>query len=148
MSLCPSSYSEVFKGIYFDLLLEWTTVTNWVNVFELANGGPKLYIHQSKLFNLCSSVSGNGNHCFNFNYQNNQKYHIVIKQYPKEVTPTCISYMYEIEIDGKLEYSVENMKPQEFENVKLYTSNPSHIPFTSDIGLLENLQVEQGKFNK
>ena len=56
--------------------------------------------------------------------------------------------MFEIEIDGKQEYSVENMKPQEFENVKLYTSNPSHIPFTSDIGLLENLQVEQGKVNK
>ena len=55
--------------------------------------------------------------------------------------------MYEIEIDGKQEYSVENMKPQEFENVKLYTSNPWYIPFTSDIGLLENLQVEQGKVN-
>ena len=52
--------------------------------------------------------------------------------------------MYQIEIDGKQEYSVVNSQPQEFQNVKLYTSSPSYIPFTSDIGVLQNLEVEQG----
>ena len=52
--------------------------------------------------------------------------------------------MYQIEIDGKQEYSVVNSQPQEFQNVKLYTSSPSYIPFTSNIGVLQNLEVEQG----
>ena len=135
-----SKYSNLLN-----LLSEWTTVTTWVNVFAFKNNdGPRLYIHKDKLLHFCSSVSGNSNLCFNFEYQNNQKYHIVIKQYPKQISQTCTSYIYEIEIDGKQEYSIENTKPQEFENVKLYASHPSHIPFTSEIGLLQNLQIEQG----
>ena len=94
------------------------------------------------MLHFCSSVGGNSNLCFNFKYQNNQKYHIVIKQYPKQISQTCTSYMYEIVIDGKQEYSIENTKPQEFENGILYASHPSHLPFTSDIGLLQNLQIE------
>ena len=54
--------------------------------------------------------------------------------------------MYQTEIDGKQKHSVVNNNPQEFENVKLYTSNTWNIPFTSDIGLLQNFQVEQGDF--
>ena len=96
------------------------------------------------MLHFCSSVGGNSNLCFNFKYQNNQKYHIVIKQYPKQISQTCTSYIYEIVIDGKQEYSIENTKPQEFENGILYASHPSHLPFTSDIGLLQNLQIEQG----
>ena len=102
---------------------------------------PSLHLHEKGYFRFCSPHS-----CFNdFHYEINQKYHIVIKNYPQNSNDSCnISYKYQIEIDGDQKHSVVHSKLQEFENVKLYTSNPWHIPFTSDIGSLQNLQVERG----
>ena len=51
--------------------------------------------------------------------------------------------MYQVMINGKTEYSAENTDPKDFENVKVYVSDPWYAPFTSEYGYLENFKYSR-----
>ena len=46
-------------------------------------------------------------------------------------------------VDGNTIYSGENTDPKDFENVKVYVSDPWYASFTSEYGLLENFKYYQ-----
>ena len=46
-----------------------------------------------------------------------------------------------VEKDGESIFDSENIKPQSFDNVWFYTSNPWDDALTSDFGKVENLMI-------
>ena len=52
----------------------------------------------------------------------------------------CINNFITDVTDGE-SYKIENEKPKNFENVKLYASDPWYAPFSSDIGMIQNVKI-------
>merc|ERR1711993_183386 len=75
---------------------------------------------------------------FKFNFDMYKKYHLKIEQFQKDG-----KIMYQVMINGKTEYSAENTDPKDFENVKVFASDPWHDAFTSEYGILENFKYSQ-----
>ena len=100
---------------------------------------PEIYLRpNSKFVDVRSAVNGDYNHLFSFEYILNQKYHIVVKQYKD----TGNKYIYEIEVNGSTDHSVENQQAQQFSNVKFYAcSSWEDGCFTNDFGLFENFEL-------
>ena len=119
------------------------------NVFHFTIGGrnhqygdriPAFFIKRNKKFGIRSAVNEDKNYRQDFDFNMNQQYHIVIRQYYKQYG----IYVYQIEIDGQIKHSVDNNNAQVFENVIFYGSDPWRTSFTSEFGLLRNLKVQQG----
>ena len=70
--------------------------------------------------------------------ERHKKYHLKIEQFQKDG-----KIMYQVMINGKTEYSAENTDPKDFENVKVFASDPWHDAFTSEYGILENFKYSR-----
>ena len=97
---------------------------------------PAVWVHKDKKFLIDSAVNGKKNHGKFINYQLNQEYHIEIKQ-EENANGEII---YRIVVDGTTVHEVVNTRPQRFEKVILYTSNPWSRSFAS-FGELKNLNI-------
>ena len=152
ISLKQGQLVHVFKKwgpeykIEFDITVK-KVPSNWTNIVQFTIGGkqgqygdriPGVYLVPSnRRVLVCSGVNGLINHQFSFEYSLNQLVHIVVKQF-KDAGE---KYKYEIEVDGSIVHSVENMLVQQFTDVKFYACAPfDDACFTNDIGLFENFQ--------
>ena len=97
---------------------------------------PAVWVKKDKKILIDSAVNGKKNHGKFINYQLNQEYHIEIKQ--EENSNREI--IYRIVVDGTTVHEVVNTRPQRFEKVILYTSNPWSMSFAS-FGELKNLNI-------
>ena len=132
-----------------DVTVDQNSPHLWTNVYHLTKGGsiseygdriPALFANRNGYFAISSSVNGNSNHWYIVNYEVGQKYNIIIQQYQNENGKV----MYEIIIDGLLMYSIENQQPKDFDNVKVYVSDPWTYPFN---GWIENFEVSNNPSN-
>ena len=123
----------------------------WTNVFHFTKGGnqekqgdeiPALWISKDGFFRIDSTVSNKPNRQdINKNFQLGKQYQIAIKQSESGGSPEDGKYIYEIFLDNVLKYSIENTVPENFHNVKLYTSDPWSESFDSDIGSICNFNI-------
>ena len=97
---------------------------------------PAVWVNSGKYFLIDSAVNGKINSGKTINYQLNQEYHIEIKQ-EENANGEII---YRIVVDGTTVHEVVNTRPQRFEKVILYTSNPWSMSFAS-FGELKNLNI-------
>ena len=121
------------------------TDNNLANVFHFTQNSdnsaygdriPALWIYKSGYFKICSAVNGKRNYCIWSKFDLDEKYHFLIQQYVMNG-----KIMYKIEKNGQSIASFENKMAQDFNNVKVYISDPWYKPFTSDYGLLENFKI-------
>ena len=91
-----------------------------------------------KTIHIVSSVSGNANYSKDYKFSLGKQYDITIQQSKQNG-----KYWYEIWINGHLKFKVQNTKPRSFSNVKEYISDPWHPHFSSDLGTVSNLEIEQ-----
>ena len=127
------------------ILVSTIPSTTWTNVFHFtkkdnkANYGdrlPAVWIHKSGFFHICSAVSGNKNFCKNKPFQRNRLYSIRIQQ--------AKNGDYSINVDGIELYKGKNTTPKDFNNVKVYTSDPWYEPFTTKYGILKDFRFWRG----
>ena len=85
---------------------------------------------------ITTSQNGNGDYWFNYAFVDGQKYHFVIEQTLEDGI-----VMYRIIVDGEVVHSKQNNKPQSFNNVMAYVSDPWTPTFD---GCLENLKLTPG----
>ena len=114
----------------------------WQSVIHLTTGNyvdgygdriPAVYIKDNNMLEITSAVNGEGNYVYNGNPPPvNIWMKISIRQ-----KQTNAKYMYEIWIDDTLVKSVENKKPSDFKNVKVYAANP----FPSLHGMIRKLTI-------
>ena len=99
---------------------------------------PGLFIFQGG-FSICSAVNGNWNNCANdlIEIESGKHYQITIKQFKDSE-----AYWYEIIINGESKLLIENKQPQHFSSVKLYTSDPWHDSFSTDMGKICNFMIQ------
>ena len=140
---------SVIYSVEFDI-----TVTNpgfgWTNVFHFtANGDqanygdriPALFINSDGYFHICSAVNDIVSYCESTAFELGKQYQITIRQFKSGGT-----YWYEIIIDGESKIKIENTQPQSFSSVKLYTSNPWYNHFSSDLGSICNVKIQQDEY--
>ena len=139
-----------FYRVEFDITVN-AFPNKWFNVFHftiqknIGNYGdraPAFWISKDDNgghFNVVSAVSGDNGHAFNYQIELEKKYHFVIRQFEDHNEKVT----YEIEIDNEVKHSVPNDQAWDFTNVILYVSDPWHDPFSSDYGILENLNLWQ-----
>ena len=103
---------------------------------------PGLWINKDGhfYFHLTRSDNTDDNYHTNIDFVLGKTYHVTIQQ-SKEGN----KYWYEIVIDGVSILKRENKQPKRFSNVKMYASDPWHAPFTSDLGSISHIKVEQGE---
>ena len=77
-----------------------------------------------------------------FNFDFGKKYHIKIQQFKDNQDEDTIL---KIEVNGKIKFLGKNTAPSEFNDVKVYVSDPWLYPFKSEYGKLENLKYTTGK---
>ena len=87
---------------------------------------------------ICSAINGDKNFCKGFKYELDTKYHLKIQQFRQNEKT-----IYNIIMNDNIIYSGENKQPKDFDNVKVYVSDKWYDPFTSEFGLLENLQYDK-----
>ena len=73
---------------------------------------------------------------YDFDYVLNKNYQIIISQFKKGE-----DFIFEIVIVGNKKVEFYNNFIRGFENVRLYTSDLVHAPFTSDIGVLKSFKA-------
>ena len=136
---------EAFQNHYY-----YSTVKN---VLHLSIGGsygfygdriPAIFTNQlsssEQVMEFRSSVSGNNDHGFDFSYQLNTPYHIVISQLKNDDIVT-----YSIQINNVKVHSTVNTDVEVFPAVNLYLSNPWLSTF-GGFGSVKNLWVASGNF--
>ena len=97
---------------------------------------PAVFIHKEGYARICSAVNDEKNFCKDLNFELGKKYQATIQQLKKDG-----KYWYEIIVDGKSEFKIENKNPKSFENCKLYLSDPWHATFSSDLGMINDLKI-------
>ena len=120
----------------------------WANIFHFTinknigtNGDriPLVLVNKDKYFYISTDLNGKVDKgTFKFNFDMYKKYHLKIEQFQKDG-----KIMYQVMINGKTEYSAENTDPKDFENVKVFASDPWHDAFTSEYGKLENFKYSR-----
>ena len=135
--------------VEFDIIVTGF-VPGWTNVFHFTAEGnydnygdriPALYIdniNNQGYFHICSAINGNPNYWKNFDFDLGKQYQITIKQFIENGI-----YWYEVIIDGESILKIENTQPQSFSSVKLYTSDPWYNSFSSDLGSICNIRIQQ-----
>ena len=143
-----STWGPSYK-VSFSLKINKWPRNRWTNVIHVTNGGncckmgerfPAVFIKNwlwMKQIYICSSVNGYGNFYRIINATLGKQYDITIQQSKKGG-----KYWYQILIPGIRTRRFRNSRPKKFTNVKLYTSDPWYSPFTSDLGTVSNLKIE------
>ena len=75
--------------------------------------------------------------CKKFNVSLEKKYDVTIQQ-----SKQSGHYWYQLFVSGERNRSFVNYRPKKFNNVKCYTSDPWFPSFTSDLGTVSNLKIE------
>ena len=91
--------------------------------------GSTPYIH------VCTAISGNGNTCKDINIGTNKWIKIKLFQ----TRQLDGRYLFQCDMDGVIVWSTINNQAKEFENIKMFASNPWHTPFVN--GVLRNLEI-------
>lgn len=120
----------------------WTNVFHFTKGENLANYGdriPSVWINKgAEHFYIASAVSGNKDYKKTFDFDVGKKYHLKIQQ-----IQSGNKIIYEVLVDGNTIHSGENTNPKDFENVKVYVSDPWHDAFTLEYGVLENFKYSR-----
>ena len=140
-------------------------IAYWTNVFHFTQNGnqyaygdriPAIFIksinQQNGYFYICSGVNGNKNYCKDFKFDLSTKYRLLIEQFEEggkilfkiEVTALLINYdisSTRITTKTSMFHEVENKNAQDFNNVKVYVSNPWFSAFNHSYGLLDKLKI-------
>ena len=130
------------------------TITNlgsgWTSIFHFSANGdarrygdriPAIFINSHGYFHICSAINGNANYCKNIDFKLGKKYQMTITQFKASG-----KYWYEIIIDGESKFKIENGIPwrwSSFSSVKLYASDPWYNSFSSDLGSICNVKIQQ-----
>ena len=133
-------WGNTFK-VEFDITAN-KAKTGYTNILHLTAGEnwnriPAVFI--SQVFVIITSLDGNVNHWVNVPFVDGQKYHFVIEQTLEDGI-----VMYRIIVDGEVVHSKQNNKPQSFNNVMAYVSDPWTPTFD---GCLENFKLTPGNGN-
>ena len=147
--------------VSFSLKIKKLPRNKWTNIIHITKGGnsrsygdriPAVWIfrwRQRLRIYICSaitfryrrgwkvSIRNNKNFCRHVKVSLGKKYDVTIQQSKKSGR-----YWYQLFISGKRTRSFVNWKPRKFTNVKCYTSDPWYPPFTSDLGNVSNLKIE------
>ena len=144
-----------FYNVEADITVNKMPSIEWTNVFHFSQNGnidvygdriPAVFIHKAGYFHICSGVNGNKDFSKDVPFVLGKKYNLEIQQKKengKKIHGIQIENdktIYEIKINGKIILSTENKKPRDFDNVKVYVSDPWHNAFTANIGILSNFQ--------
>ncbi|XP_065677371.1 uncharacterized protein LOC136092755 [Hydra vulgaris] len=127
----PTLYSQGLKNVIH--------LTVGSDVGQYGERSPAVFFHQdgSGKLTIASAVNGNAN--YNFNSEPltpNRWLNIRISQVRRNGV-----YTFMVKINGKIIHSIENNKPQSFENVKVYTSDPW---YDAQDGTIKDLRVVNG----
>ena len=106
------------------------------NIGKYGDRIPAVFIHRNGYFLVCSAFNDHNNFCKDYKFELGKKYHAIIQQFKKDG-----KYWYEIIADGESKFKAENEKPTNFDNVKLYGSDPWHPPFSSDFGRIYDVKI-------
>ena len=141
------NWGDIYS-IEFDIVVTKLN-DDWMNVFHFTgtnkNYGdhgdrvPALFINKAGYFHFVTSLNDNANYDKSFHSELGRTYHVTIQQ-SKEGN----KYWYEIVLDSGSILREQNMNPQTYSTVKLYTSDPWHDPFSSDFGNVCNVKIQQG----
>ena len=126
----------------------------WINVFHFtaddnkAKYGdriPVIFIKrktgsEAGYFYIGSDISGKNSMAKYYDYELGKKYQITIKQFKDSGN----KYWYEIIINAQSIFKIENTAPESFPNVKVYASDPWYNSFSSNLGSVCNLKIQQG----
>ena len=126
----------------------------WINVFHITAGNadnsnygdriPAMFIKkysnsEAGYFHIASSINGNKDVDWEYEYELGKRYKITIKQFKDK----NYKYWYEIVIDGESKFKIENTVPESFSNVKLYASDPWYSAFSSARGSICNFKIQR-----
>ena len=81
-------------------------------------------------------ISNTNLKAFSFTIEQGKMYQMTIRHFKE-----CEKYWYEILVDGNSMFKMESAAPEIFSNVKFYASDPSHEPFSSDVGSICNVKI-------
>ena len=126
----------------------------WINVFHFTADSnkakygdriPALFIKrktssEAGYFYIGSDISGEKSMAKYYDYELGKKYQITIKQFKDSGN----KYWYEIIINAQSIFKIENTAPESFPNVKVYASDPWYNSFSSNLGSVCNLKIQQG----
>ena len=137
LSYLSKEFEVVFEFYVNRLLSNWTSLLHMTiggNRFEIGNRIPAIFMLDSQLY-VAMALNGSGDTgYFGNNISTNQWYGLSISQRKNSEG----DYMFEVMLDGSIVYSVVNQATQEFENVKIYVSDPWYTAFE---GRLKNIRV-------
>ena len=116
------------------MVTESFPINGWYNIFHATISGnsdvygcriPGIvikYTNGNMFIHISSAINGN----MDFSYDTPITPVPLNKWITINVSQTKVNdaYHYKIEMDGELVYTVENRQPREFQNVKIYISNP------------------------
>ena len=137
-------WSDEFT-IEFDVIVTSELTATYENIFHVTIGGenhvlgnriPAVWANKAKYFHICSGVNGNANYCRFYPYNLKQSYHFEISQ-KKNSNGEAV---YKISVDGTIFHEVINTTPKNFQNAKLYLSDPWSASFAPH-GTLSNLRI-------
>ena len=138
-------WSDEFT-IEFDVIVTSELTDLYHNIFLVTTGGvintfgsriPGVWANKKeKYFLICSGVNGNNNYCKEYPYNLKQLYHFEISQ-KKNSNGEAV---YKLSVDGTIFHEVINTTPKNFQNAKLYLSNPWYRSFAPH-GTLSNLRI-------
>ena len=143
-----STWGPSYK-VSFSLKINKLPRNEWTNIIDVTKGGkccnigdriPGVYVRsRSRMvwIYFCSALNGNGNFCRWITVTMGKQYNITIQQSKKGG-----KYWYQILIPGMRTRRFLNTTPRKFTNVKLYTSDEWYPSFTSDLGTVSNLKIE------
>ena len=119
---------------------EWTNVFHFTaydnNIEKYGDRIPAVFILNNGQAYVCSAINDDKNFCKVYTFELGKKYQATIQQFKKDG-----KYWYEIIIDGKSEFKIENGNPKSFANVKFYRSDPWYPPFSSDLGMIDDFKI-------
>ena len=133
-------WGKTFK-IVFDIKVDEAASDPLVNIFHFTKGEkccekgeriPALWIQRDH-FLIGTAIDNDGNKFWTYAFNYGQKYHLEISQ--------DANGLFRVLMDGQLKTEIQNSQPQDYDNVKVYFSNPWDSEFH---GCVENFQVSKG----
>ena len=135
------NWGEIYK-VEFDLSIETRVPSGTKNAYNFIAPNtriPALWINNNYL-SFRSSVNGDGDYSTDVNYEIGKTYQIVQHQFIENG-----KYWYEIIIDGVSILKMENTQPTSYSSVTVFASDNPHDPFSSDLGSICNIKIQQGE---
>uniref|UniRef100_A0A7M5V0H6 Uncharacterized protein n=1 Tax=Clytia hemisphaerica TaxID=252671 RepID=A0A7M5V0H6_9CNID len=139
----------------FNLKKEWSvsfdikprgTIAGWTNIIHLTSTGknccgkgdriPAIWFNsRTTKMHVCSQIDNAGNRCFNANPIPLNKWSAVVIKQDKDNKG---KYIYTITVAGKVLKRMENKKPQEYKNVRIFTADNFYREANAE---LKNLEI-------